>query len=126
MIKPPKTTNEPPADFGDIALPVCSHHRLACEDCITELADLKARPAQPPAWVRTDERLPENREEVLVYNHYGQMIQRSYEEFTDQNAAWFKQSFTHWRPLPIPPFDRPDAEQRDEILDAMEDENVRS
>ena len=59
-------------------------------------------------WVRVEDGLPENREEVLCLSRGGwqRMIQKSWEAHTDQNEKWFIESFSHWRqlpPLPSPP-----------------------
>lgn len=55
-------------------------------------------------WILVADRLPKNRESVLCYDgEWGRMVEESYEECTDQNAEWFKRTFTHWRPLPAPP-----------------------
>jgi len=53
-------------------------------------------------WVDSSERIPENRQEVLCFNGH-RMIENSWCLHTDQDAEWFKRTFTHWTEDVLPP-----------------------
>lgn len=57
-------------------------------------------------WISVEDRLPENRERVLCFpkNHpFYYIIESDYECYTNKDLEWFKESFTHWMPLPNQP-----------------------
>ena len=63
------------------------------------------KPLKQPAvirWVASSERIPENRQKVLCFNGY-RMIENSWCLHTDQDAEWFKRTFTHWTEDVSPP-----------------------
>ena len=53
-------------------------------------------------WVASADRIPENRQKVLCYTGH-RMIENSWCMHTDQDAEWFKRTFTHWTEDVLPP-----------------------
>lgn len=66
------------------------------------LDDSAATPAGD-GWNATAEQLPPKNELVLVVRENGYMLCKDWEPHTNQDEAWFREHFTHWRPLPSPP-----------------------
>lgn len=65
----------------------------------------ETKPLKQPAvihWVASAEQIPENKQKVLCYNGY-RMIENSWCMHTDQDAEWFKRTFTHWTEDVLPP-----------------------
>lgn len=58
-------------------------------------------------WVSVEAALPEAKEKVLAINNFKFMRQADWEYGCDQNKQWFKNTFTHWQPLPKPPTHEP-------------------
>lgn len=50
-------------------------------------------------WIRVSDELPKEHQQVLCYNGY-RISQHSWNEYTNQDANWFKNTFTHWSTLP--------------------------
>jgi len=46
-------------------------------------------------WIPVNERIPKNNKKVLCFNGY-RMIENSWSMHTDQDAEWFKKTFTYW------------------------------
>lgn len=53
-------------------------------------------------WVASTDRIPENRQKVLCYTGH-RMIENSWCMHTDQDAEWFKRTYTHWTDDVLPP-----------------------
>jgi len=54
-------------------------------------------------WIPVTKKLPENFQSVLCHTHVGNMVVQSYSLHTEQDYKWFKERFTHWMELPLPP-----------------------
>lgn len=54
-------------------------------------------------WISVNDLLPMENQEVLCFNLFGRIMQKSWMQYTDQDAEWFKKNFTHWQQLPNEP-----------------------
>jgi uncharacterized protein DUF551 len=61
-------------------------------------------------WISVKDRLPENKDEVLVYNDFNRICVSCYFTLTGKEYYWENRddqsmgaTITHWMPLPSPP-----------------------
>jgi len=55
-------------------------------------------------WISVEERLPDGQEEVLCLTRGSRrQVQNSWMAHTDQDSNWFAATFSHWKPLDLPP-----------------------
>lgn len=64
-----------------------------------KIADKMVEEMLREEWVKASDKLPKEHSQVLCYNGF-RISQHSWKQYTDQNADWFKKTFTHWRELP--------------------------
>jgi len=55
-------------------------------------------------WIKTNDRSPESREQVLAFDRiWKRIVEQSWEEYTTHDKEWFHARFSHWVPLLPPP-----------------------